>query len=174
MIQDDEPEKKAAPAKKIPKSNVGTIAVLAAIAAAGWGAYEHRRAENLIETLTQATALNAKMQQQVEMQSLELKSVATKLHDLASKNSPVAVIFRPSPSGNGLMTFFKNNAPAPIEIAVLLSNPATERRREVNINLPANGVQSIGEAEGWVFAPGHHVQVTHAQFGTVDYVVPDK
>jgi hypothetical protein len=147
---------------------------LIAIAAVGGAAFEYRRAGQLTDELAQANAHTAQLQQQLDNKAQELKSVAAKFQEVAHKNLPVAIIFRPAPSGNGLITFFKNNAPSPIEIGVVLSNPVTERRREVNLNLPANGLQSIGEADGWVFAPGHHIQVTHAQFGTVEYVVPDK
>ena len=174
MTEDAALDQDTPPKNPPAKSYTTLIAVMATIVVAVWGTYEYRRAEYLTEALAQANSRGAQIQQQMDAQGQELKSVAAKLHELATKNSPVAVIFRPSPSGNGLITFFKNNAPAPINIAVLLSNPVTERRREVNINLPANGVQSIGEAEGWVFAPGHHVQVTHEQFGTMDYVVPSK
>jgi hypothetical protein len=168
-----EPVKK--PRKQQPtKSRIGTIMTLIAIIVGVVAAYEYRRAEQLNSDVSQAAARNSHLQQQLDTQTQELKSVSAKLQELARKNLPVSLIFRPSPSGNGLTTFFKNNAPSPVEIGVVLSNPATERRREVNLNLPANGLQSIGEADGWVFAPGHHILVTHAQFGTIDYVVPDK
>jgi hypothetical protein len=114
------------------------------------------------------------LQNETANQAEHLKATTAKLEQLARRNLPVSIIFRPAASGNGLTTFFKNNAPAPVEIAVVLSNPVTERRREVNLNLPANGLVSIGENDGWVFAPGHHIQVTHAEFGTVEYVVPEK
>jgi hypothetical protein len=172
---DQEELPRVAPKKKKPKKGSGsTLVLLTMIAAICAAAYEYRRAESLTESLAQANARNEQTQQQMNSQGQELKSVAAKYEELARRNLPVSIIFRPSVSGNGLTTFFKNNAPSPIEISVILSNPVTDRRREVNLNLPANGVQSIGEPEGWVFAPGHHVKVTNAQFGTVEYVVTDK
>jgi hypothetical protein len=147
---------------------------LIAIVAVGGAAFEYRRAGQLNDELAQAKTRAAQLQLQLDNQAQEFKSVSAKLQEVAHKNLPVAIIFRAAPSGNGLITFFKNNAPSPVEIGVVLTNPVTERRREVNLNLPANGLVSIGEADGWVFAPGHHIQVTHAQFGTVEYVVPDK
>jgi hypothetical protein len=104
----------------------------------------------------------------------ESTALAAKLNQLAQKTIPVSVLFRPSQSGAGLTAVFKNNAPSPILIGVLLTNPSTNRRREVNLNIPANGIQVIGDAEGWVFAPGHRIQVTHTQFGTIEYAVPEK
>jgi len=177
MTDDAAPElelPRVAPKKKPKKGSGGTIALLVMLAAIGFAVYENRRAEGLSESLAQATARTEQIQKQMNSQAQELKSVASKYEELARRNLPVSIIFRPAVSGNGLTTFFKNNAPAPIEISVLLTNPATDRRREVNLNLPANGVQSIGEPEGWVFAPGHHIKVTHAQFGTVEYIVSDK
>jgi hypothetical protein len=181
VVEPDAEEFDAAPAeptkpknKQPTKSRAATLMALIALAASGTAVYEYRLAGKLNDELGQANARNAQLQLQLDNQAQELKSVSAKLQDMARKNLPVSVIFRASPSGNGLMTFFKNNAPSPVEIAVLLSNPATERRREANLNIPANGLQSIGEADGWVFAPGHHIQITHAEFGTVEYIVPEK
>jgi hypothetical protein len=169
------PEPVRAAKKQQPtKSRSGALMVLIAIAALAAAVYEYRRIGQLSEDLAQAVARNSQLQQQLDNQGQELKTVAAKLQEMARKSLPVSIIFRPSPSGNGLTTFFKNNAPTAIDIGVVLTNPVTERRREVNLNLPPNGLLSIGEPDGWVFAPGHHIQVTHAQFGTIDYVVPDK
>jgi len=164
----------AAPDKSRTLERVTALAVIAALVGSGWGLFEYRRSEHLTNALATATAQNTQLQQQLTNLTQVLATSTDKLNDLARKNMPVSVLFRAAPSGNGLITFFKNNAPAPVEIGVILSNPITNRRREVNLNIAANGLQSIGEAEGWVFVPGHHVQVTHAQFGTVDYVVPEK
>lgn len=172
--EEEELEPRVTRKKKPKKSHATTLAVLAMIAALGAAAFEYQRADKLSETLAQANLRTSQVEQQMNTQSQELKTVAAKLEELTKKNLPVSVIFRPSVSGNGMTTFFKNNAPSPIEISVVLSNPVTERRREVNLNIPANGVQSIGEPDGWVFAPGHHIKVTLAQFGTVEYVVTDK
>jgi hypothetical protein len=173
--QDQEELPRVVPKKKKPKKGSGSaLVLLTMIGAIGAAGFEYRRAENLNESLVQSNARNEQIQQQMNIQGQELKSVVSKYEELARRNLPVSIIFRPSVSGNGLTTFFKNNAPSPIEISVILTNPVTDRRREVNLNLPANGVQSIGEPEGWVFAPGHHIKVTNAQFGTVEYVVTDK
>ncbi len=163
-----------APDKTRTLKRVAALAVITTIAGTTWGLFEYRRSSHATEALTKANTQVARLEQQLATLGKELETVSARLNDLSQKTMPVSVIFRRAPSGNGLVTFFKNNAPAPIEISVLLSNPVTERRREVNLNLAPNGVQSIGEAEGWVFVPGHHVQVTNAQFGTVDYVVAEK
>lgn len=156
------------------KSRLPLFAAVIAALSLAWGLFEYRNVSVLTESLAQANARNAQLQQQVTNQTQELKTVAATLSELARKNLPVSILFRPTPSGNGLMTFFKNNAPSPVQLGVVLTNPVTNRRREVNLNIAANGLHSIGEAEGWVFEPGHHVQVTHAEFGTVEYVVPEK
>ncbi|MBC7983747.1 MAG: hypothetical protein H7Y02_07840 [Candidatus Obscuribacterales bacterium] len=147
-------------------------AVVVAIAGVSWGYFENRRGGHLNRALGSANSQIALQQQLIARHEEQIKSQATKLSDVAKKNLPIAVLFRPIASGNGLAAFFKNNAPTPIEIGVVLSNPITDRRREVNLVIPPNGAQSIGEAEGWVFGPGHVIRVTHAQFGTSEYVVP--
>jgi hypothetical protein len=55
---------------------------------------------------------------------------------------------------------------------VVLSDPSSNRRREVTLNIAANGIQQINSEQGWVFAPGQHVLMSHAQLGTADYEVP--
>jgi hypothetical protein len=161
--------------KKKPAQNRGAfVAVLALLIALGFGAYQYRRAEHLEDSVAHSDATIAQLQQQIITQTQELQAATIKLQDVARRSLPVSVIFRPSPSGTGLTTFFRNNAPATISIGLVLTNPATERRREVNLTLSPNGLQSIGEPEGWVFAPGHRIQISHAELGSVEYVVPEK
>ena len=76
--------------------------------------------------------------------------------------------------GYYVITIFKNNAPSPLDLSVMLNNPVNHHSREASLSIAANGTQSIGEMEGWIFEPGQHIRLTNAQFGSVDYVVPEQ
>ena len=167
-------EETAPQTKPQSSSRTTTIAIVAAVAAAAWGIFEFRHGRQLADELSDLNMKHTQLQHQLSDRDQQLESVTTKLNELAQRTLPVSVLFRPSASGVGLTAMFKNNAPAPVEIGVLLTNPATNRRREVNLSIAANGVQSIGDPEGWTFSPGQRIQVTHSQFGTIYYVVPDK
>lgn len=167
--------------ERIPKSSkirmlerLTAAAVIVAISGATWGYFEHRRATHFSRAYESANSQIASQEKLLAQYKEQVTTQTERLSDYAKRAMPVAVIFRRTPSGSGLMTYFKNNAPAPMELGVVLTNPVTERRREVNLIIPPNGTQSIGEAEGWVFAPGHRIQLTHAQFGSTEYIVTDK
>ena len=146
------------------------VAIVCAVAAA----YEYRHSAQLDSALTQATQQSNRLQSQLNDLSQQLVTVTTKLNELQQRNMPVTLIFRKTASGVGLVTVFKNNAPSTLELSVLLSNPVNHHSREANLSIPANGTQSIGELEGWVFEPGQHIRLTNVQFGSVDYVVPEQ
>jgi cell division protein FtsB len=164
---------KTKPAKKAgdSKRRATLLLTIIAVAAAIFGAYELRRAEQLATQVASLTSQNATMHNQMATMEQNLQSIADKLSEMSKEKMPVVVVFRPGARG-GLSAFFKNNSPEAITVSVLLTNPLTSRRRESNMTIPANGVSEIGDMEGWVFAPGHHVMVTHAEFGSVEYVVP--
>lgn len=158
-----------------PASNRGTLFVLiVAIACGVLAAYEYRHSVQLNTLLNQANDRVTGLQTQLNDLSEQLASATTKLNELQQRNMPVSLIFRKTASGNGLVTVFKNNAPSTFDVSVLLSNPVNHHSREANLSIPANGTQSIGEMEGWIFEPGQHIQLTNAQFGSVDYVVPEQ
>jgi hypothetical protein len=157
-----------------PKSRGALVALVIALICGAVAAYEYRHSTLLNNALNDANLQSAKLQQQVATLHDQLDTATAELNELKKRNMPVTLIFRKASTGNGLITFFKNNAPSPLEVSVLLSNPLNHHSREAHLILPANGSQSIGETEGWVFAPGQRIQLTNAQFGSVDYVVPEQ
>jgi len=156
------------------RSRGGIVVMMIAIAAIVWGVYENRRAVNLEGMLSAAQADNATLSGRVaEMEKL-MNETAAKLDALTKRKMPVSVIFRRTRSGSGFTAYFKNNAPEPVNVSVLLTNPLTNRRRESNLAILANEVQEIGEAQGWIFTPGQRILMTHAQLGSVEFVVPSE
>jgi hypothetical protein len=50
----------------------------------------------------------------------------------------------------------------------------TGAQKEANLVIPPNGgIQEIGTAQGWPFAPGQHIRLTNSHFRSVEYVVPE-
>ena len=161
-------------AKKSDKSNnrVLIVAVVVAIIGIGWGILEHRHGNVLNDALNKSAEQVVLLQKQADAQAQELTSLNKRFNDWKQRKVPISLIFRPTASRKGLEAYFKNDAPTPTQISVVLGNPTTNRRMETNLIIPANGVRSVGEADGWVFAPGHTIQIADAQFGKIDYVVP--
>jgi hypothetical protein len=171
-VYDEPVEAPVKPKKSIPRPRGIVVAWVVATVAIVWGVYEYRRAGHLAEQLSAAQAENATLTGRVSEIEQLMNETAAKLDQITKLRMPVSVVFRRASTGPGLNAFFRNNAPEPITVSVLLTNPVTNRRRESNMAIPANGVQEIGEAQGWIFAPGQRILMTHAQFGSVEYVVP--
>jgi hypothetical protein len=162
------------PKAKKPRSSLplGPIVGIIAIGCLGWAIFEHQQVAALKAAATQANAQVATITKEVAAKDQLIDSLNKQLNEMRLRTMPVAIVMRRASANSGLTAHFKNNAPVAMTIAVALSNPATGRRREVNIIIPPNEIRSIGEPEGWVFAPGHVIQLTQEQFGTVEYTVP--
>jgi hypothetical protein len=156
-----------------PGSGLLGIVTLLALACAAWGFVEHRNAQRIADTLTSANSRITQLQHDVDTMREQLNSTKRQLDESVKRKMPVEVVFRPAPSGNGIIAVFKNNSPEALPVSVALINPLTSRRRESNFTIEANSLQSIGESQGWVFTPGQRVTVTNPQFGTADYSVPE-
>lgn len=173
-VYDEPVEAPVKPKKNIPRPRGIVVAWVIAVVAIVWGAYEYRRAGHLTEQLSAAQADNATLTGRLGEVERLMNETAAKLDQITKLKMPVSVVFRRASSGSGLNAYFKNNSPEPITVSVLLTNPVTNRRRESNMAILANGIQEIGEAQGWIFAPGQRILMTHAQFGSVEYVVPEQ
>src|SRR4051794_12903198 len=124
---------------KRPPSNRGMMfAFVIALVCGAFAAYEYRHGALLNTGLNDATTQNIKLQEQVTALRNQLDATTAELNELKKRNMPVTLIFRKTPTGNGLITFFKNNAPTPLEVSVLLSNPVNHHSREANLILLAN------------------------------------
>jgi hypothetical protein len=162
------------PAKKPAKNRGAAIAWIVAIIAVAAGAFEFQHAKQLAVKLSDANAQVSSLQSQLQTMKTQIENNANEINELKKHNMPITLIFRRAPGGNGLVCIFKNNAPQVFDVAVLLNNPVNHHSREANLTIPANGQQSIGEMEGWIFEPGQHIRLTNVQYGSVDFVVPEQ
>lgn len=163
-----------APVKRKSSNAAGTTAWVIAMLCGAAAAYGFQQVKQLTAKLNDANAQVTSLQSQLQATKAQVESSASEINELKKHNLPVTMIFRRAPTGNGLICIFKNNAPTTFDVSVLLNNPVNHHSREANLSIPANGQQSIGEMEGWVFEPGQHIRLTNVQYGSVDFVVPEQ
>jgi hypothetical protein len=149
------------------------IALLITLGCAAWGLFERRVIQQDEAALAAATAQSAHLRQQADELREQLTTVKHQLDETVKQKLPLTVAFQSSRYGSGLVAVFRNNSPEPLTISVAISDPITHRRRESNFSIDANGLQTIGDSQGWVFSPGQSLQITSSQFGTTEYVVPE-
>lgn len=71
---------------------------------------------------------------------------------------PVAVTFRNSALGNGLVTIYTNQSTEPLILYVTVKN-ATYAPKTFRVDLPPNGSRELGHLEGWAFNYGDLITV---------------
>jgi hypothetical protein len=138
-----------------------------------WGIFEHRRNTVMATTVAALQSQEAELRRQVEQQQKQLQVSTSKLNEALRQKMPVSVLFMPAAAGKGRAVVFKNNAPEPVEVGVVIFNPANSRRRESQFTIQGMSTQSISESQGWTLAGGQHIKLTHAAYGSVDYTVPE-
>jgi len=149
------------------------VAVIIALVGLAAAAYEYQQNAKTSALLKEMNEQFAKLQHDLNSAQVDLAKTTDQLNELQQRNMPVTLIYRRAANG-GMAITFKNNAPTPLQMSVLMTNPINHHSREANLSIPANGVQSIGEAEGWAFEPGHRIRLTTAELGSVEYVVPQE
>ena len=155
-----------------PASKAALIAWVVALIAIGAAVFEYQQSTKGTAMLKQANEQATNLQQQLNAAQVQLARITDQKNELQQRNMPITLMYRRAANGNGLVTIFKNNAPTPVQMSVLMINPVNHHSREANLSIPASGVQSIGETEGWSFEPGHRIRLTTAEQGSVEYVVP--
>jgi len=155
-------------------SKAALIAWVVALVAIGLAGFEYQKQTNTSAMLKDTAEQLAALQGDLNGAQVELARTTDRLNELQQRNLPITLIFRRAANGNGLMTTFRNNTPAALLVSVLMTNPVNHHSREANLSIPANGIQSIGDAEGWSFEPGHRIRLSTAELGSAEYVVPSQ
>lgn len=158
-----------APAKSGSKGVLFTA--ILALVGFGLAAFEYEQNAKSTAMLKEVTDQAAALQRDLNMAQVDLAKTTDQLNELQQRNMPITLIYRRAANG-GLAVTFKNNSPTTLLVSVLMTNTINHHSREANLSIPGNGVQSIGESEGWTFEPGHRIRLTTAELGSVDYVVP--
>lgn len=143
--------------------SVTALASLIALCALGWGYAQSQKVDQLSSALSES---DVKMQQLVS-------DANARIQELAKRDLPISVSFRPALLGSGLVATFKNNSGQALEFAAEFSSSATNQERRTNLVIPANGVHEMGYTEGWSFAAGQHVRLSNTNFRTIEYTVPN-
>ena len=145
---------------------------LAAIVAASWASMEHKRASQLAASLDSAKTQIDQVRGQVDQLQQQVAQAESQLQQSAKPDLPVTISFRRALLGNGMVAMFKNFSASPLEVAAVFNSQATGQEQRRNLVLAPNGMQIIGPAQGWPFAPGQHVTLSNANYRTIEVIVP--
>lgn len=85
---------------------------------------------------------------------------------------PVSVTHRESMVGEGYVAQFENQSDKFLTIAVELRNETIGKKRSGHLELRGNHTTEIGWLQGWKFASGDTIAVSHADYKGATYRIP--
>jgi flagellar basal body-associated protein FliL len=85
---------------------------------------------------------------------------------------PVAVAFRSSMLGKGLVAIIENNSDRYLTVVLAVRNPASSTARRFQLKLDPRSSTDFGHLEGWQFASGDEVGLFNAEFSALKITVP--
>ena len=87
-----------------------------------------------------------------------------KLVTFYKPDMPVTVSYRESLIQKGYVAIFENTSDQPIEVSVTLRDGYSGNKKEETIAFQPDQTKEIGWAEGWEFAIGDVVKLTHPKY----------
>ncbi len=92
---------------------------------------------------------------------------------LASKPAlPLAVSFRSSRLGQGLVAVIENSSDRYLTVALTVRNPTLSTTRRYRLELEPKSSTDFGHLEGWKFTSGDEVGLYNDAFGALKLTVP--
>ena len=85
---------------------------------------------------------------------------------------PIEVGFRRSLVGEGVVAQFKSLSDKALTVTARFSNPATQESRLFRLQLSARAMSEFGRLEGWVFGPGHTIELSVDGYEALKVTVP--
>jgi len=85
---------------------------------------------------------------------------------------PIQLSHRRAITGPGLVISFKNSSNRVIAVAATFRNPSLNQEKTVRIDLSPNQVREVGHLEGWTFASGDTIRVTHNDYRPLEARIP--
>jgi hypothetical protein len=85
---------------------------------------------------------------------------------------PIAVTYREALLGNGLASAFQNNSNRHLAVLVSFENPSMSQRKSFRLDLAPGEAKEIGHMEGWAFASGDKITVSHDEYRTEVVSIP--
>ncbi|MGH8770148.1 MAG: hypothetical protein ACREV2_03065 [Burkholderiales bacterium] len=85
---------------------------------------------------------------------------------------PIEVTYRQALLGPGLVVSFKNFSSRNLSVIATLTNPSLNQRASYRVDVSPNGDKELGHLEGWTFASGDTVHLTHHDYKPSETQLP--
>lgn len=110
-----------------------------------------------------------KLQRELAAQQAQMKQLETfaRLPDL-----PITATYRRAMMGPGLVIAFSNSSNRALAVGAQFKNPTLNLERSFRVDVPPRGVKEVGHLEGWTFASGDTITITHAEYKPVIITIP--
>ncbi|MFN3544502.1 MAG: hypothetical protein ACK4UX_06590 [Thiobacillus sp.] len=124
----------------------------------------------LVETRNQLNESLREMEQlraQLAYRDSEYRTMAT-----AKPSLPVAVSFRSSMLGRGLVAVLDNHSDRYLTVTLVVRNPTRSIAERFTVELEPRARTEFGHLEGWQFAAGDEVMLFHDSYAELRLSVP--
>lgn len=85
---------------------------------------------------------------------------------------PVEVGYRSALLGPGLVLKVKNTSSRSLSIIGTFANPTTKQEQSFRMDIPPNGESELGHKEGWAFASGDTLKLSHNDYASWQGSIP--
>lgn len=90
----------------------------------------------------------------------------------ARPEMPIEISYRSAILGPGIVAIFKNVSGRHLAVVATFSNPTLKKTQSYRLDLSPNNILEFGHSEGWVFASGDTVGITHNDYKNLNVVIP--
>jgi hypothetical protein len=85
---------------------------------------------------------------------------------------PVRVTYRKALVGPSLVAIFDNTSDRSLSLLATFTNPTMHTEHSFRLDIAAHGHKEVGHLEGWAFASGDLIKVTHADYKPLSIKLP--
>lgn len=85
---------------------------------------------------------------------------------------PIEVGYREALLGSGLVGEFKNTSNKHLSVRVTMENPTMNSKKTVRLDIAPNELREIGHMEGWAFASGDVITISHDGYKNLKIKMP--
>ncbi len=77
---------------------------------------------------------------------------------------PIEVKYRPALLGPGLVVAINNTSDRHLSILATFKNPSVNQEKSFRVDVPPRGKTELGHREGWTFASGDQIELSHNDY----------
>lgn len=85
---------------------------------------------------------------------------------------PVLVQYRQALLGSGLVASFRNTSARDLAILATFTNPTLNQSKTFRLDLAPGQTKEVGHLEGWNFASGDTIKLTHNDYKALTVTLP--